>query len=101
MPHGQLLAGANSPALGSSSGPGSALLPLAVSGHGQKLDTGYTAGKDSSTLTNKTAVSCIDPYYLLVETKIPGSVQDQAGQGLEQPDLLEGIPAHGRGVGTT
>ncbi|PKU41234.1 hypothetical protein llap_8471 [Limosa lapponica baueri] len=31
---------------------------------------------------------------------IPGSVQDQAGWGFEQPGLVGGVPAHGRGVGT-
>lgn len=29
---------------------------------------------------------------------IPGSVQDQAGWGFEQPGIVEGIPAHGRGI---
>jgi len=31
---------------------------------------------------------------------IPGSVQGQVGWGFEQPDLVESVPAHGRGVGT-
>jgi len=31
---------------------------------------------------------------------LPGSVQGQLGQGFEQPGLVEGVPAHGRGVGT-
>jgi len=31
---------------------------------------------------------------------LSGSVPGQAGQGFEQPDLVEGVPAHGRGVGT-
>ena len=31
---------------------------------------------------------------------IPGSVQGQAGWGFEQPGLVEGVPARGRGVGT-
>ena len=31
---------------------------------------------------------------------IPGSVQGQAGWGLEEPDLVEGVPGHGTGVGT-
>ena len=30
---------------------------------------------------------------------LPGSVQDQVGWGFEQPGLVEGIPAHGSGVG--
>jgi len=30
---------------------------------------------------------------------LPGSVQDQAGWGFEQPGLVEGVPAHGKGVG--
>jgi len=29
---------------------------------------------------------------------LPGSVQDQAGWGLVQPGLVEGVPAHGRGL---
>ena len=29
---------------------------------------------------------------------IPGSVQGQAGWGFEQPGLVEGVPAYGRGV---
>jgi len=28
-----------------------------------------------------------------------GSVQDQVGWGFEQAGLVEGVPAHGRGVG--
>jgi len=31
---------------------------------------------------------------------LPGSVQGQAGWTSEQPDLVEDVPAHGRGVGT-
>ena len=31
---------------------------------------------------------------------IRGSVQGQVGWGFEQPDLVEGVPAQGRGVGT-
>jgi len=31
---------------------------------------------------------------------LPGRVQGQVGRGLEQPGLMEGVPAHGRGVGT-
>jgi len=31
---------------------------------------------------------------------VTGIVQGQAGQGSEQPGLAEGVPAHGRGVGT-
>lgn len=30
----------------------------------------------------------------------PGSVQGQVGQNFAQPGLVEGVPAHGRGVGT-
>jgi len=30
---------------------------------------------------------------------IPGNVQDQVGQGSEQPDLVSGVPARCRGVG--
>ena len=29
---------------------------------------------------------------------LPGSVQGQVGRGFEQPGLVEGVPAHGRGV---
>jgi len=31
---------------------------------------------------------------------LPGSVQGQVGWGFEQPGLVEGVPAHGRGIGT-
>ena len=31
---------------------------------------------------------------------LPGSAQGQAGWSSEQPDLVEGVPAHGRAVGT-
>ena len=31
---------------------------------------------------------------------LPGRVQGQVGRGFEQPGLVEGIPAHGRGGGT-
>ena len=30
---------------------------------------------------------------------IIGSVQDQVGQAFEQPDLVEAVPTHGKGVG--
>lgn len=30
---------------------------------------------------------------------IPGSIQDQAGWGCEQPNLVEKVPDHCRGVG--
>jgi len=30
---------------------------------------------------------------------IPGNIQDQVGQGSEQPDLVSGVPARCRGVG--
>ena len=29
---------------------------------------------------------------------LPGSVQGQTGWGFEQPGLVEGIPAHGKGL---
>ena len=29
----------------------------------------------------------------------PGSVQGQAGRGFEEPDPVEDVPTHGRGVG--
>ena len=29
---------------------------------------------------------------------LPGSVQGQVGWGFEQPGLVEGVPARGRGV---
>lgn len=32
------------------------------------------------------------------ECPIPGSIQDQAGQGPDQPDWVEDAPAHGRKV---
>ena len=31
---------------------------------------------------------------------VTGNIQDQAGQGSEQPDLVVGIPVHCRGVGS-
>jgi len=31
---------------------------------------------------------------------LPGSVQNQAGWGFERPGLMEGVPAHGRMIGT-
>ena len=31
---------------------------------------------------------------------LPGSVQGQVGWGFGQPGLVEGVPAHGRGLGT-
>jgi len=31
---------------------------------------------------------------------LPGSVQGQVGWGFEQSGLVEGVPAHGREVGT-
>jgi len=31
---------------------------------------------------------------------LPHSVQGQVGWSSEQPGLVEGVPAHGRGVGT-
>jgi len=31
---------------------------------------------------------------------LPGSVPGQVGWSSEQPGLVEGVPAHGRGVGT-
>ena len=34
------------------------------------------------------------------ECPIIRSVQSQVGGGFEQPGLVEGVPAHGRGVGT-
>ena len=30
---------------------------------------------------------------------IPGNIQDQVGQGSEQPDLVSGVPARCGGVG--
>jgi len=32
---------------------------------------------------------------------IAGNIQCQVGLGFEHPDLVEDVPAHGRGVGTT
>ena len=33
------------------------------------------------------------------DSPIPGNIQDQFGQGSEQPDLVRGVSAHCRGVG--
>jgi len=30
---------------------------------------------------------------------IPGNIQGQAGWGCEQPDAVEDVPAHGKGIG--
>jgi len=30
---------------------------------------------------------------------LPGSVQGQVGWGFEEPGLVEGVPAYGRGLG--
>ena len=30
---------------------------------------------------------------------IPGNIPGQVGRGSEQPDLVEDVPAHGRGAG--
>jgi len=35
-----------------------------------------------------------------VDAPIPESVQGQVGWSFEQHGLVEGVPAHGRGVGT-
>ena len=32
--------------------------------------------------------------------RLPGSVHGQVGWGFEQPGLVEGVLAHGRGIGT-
>jgi len=32
---------------------------------------------------------------------LAGSVQGQVGRGFEHPGLVGGVPAHGKGVGTT
>ena len=37
----------------------------------------------------------------IVDAPIFGSVQGQAGWGLEQPGLVEGVLAHGGALGTT
>ena len=29
---------------------------------------------------------------------LPGNIQGQVGRGLDHPGLVEGVPAHGRGV---
>ena len=34
------------------------------------------------------------------DCSLPGSIQGQVGWGFEQPRLVEGVPAHGRGVRT-
>lgn len=37
----------------------------------------------------------------VVDDSFEGSVEVQVGWGFEQPVLVEGVPDHGRGVGTT
>jgi len=34
------------------------------------------------------------------QSSLPGRVQGQVGRSSEHPGLGEGVPAHGRGVGT-
>jgi len=38
------------------------------------------------------------PREAVAACPLPGSVQGQAGRGLEHPGLVEGVAAHGRGV---
>ena len=45
------------------------------------------------TLAQAALRSCVCP--------LPGRAQGQVGWSSEQPGLVEGVPAHGRGVGTT
>ena len=41
-------------------------------------------------------------HRLLIEVvDVPSLVQGQVGWGFEQPGLVEDVPAHGRGVGTS
>ena len=49
-------------------------------------------GEDDEALEQVAQRSCGCP--------IIGSVQGQAGRGFEQPGLVDGVPAHGRGVQT-
>ena len=35
------------------------------------------------------------------DCRIPGGVQSQVGWSSEQPGLVEDVPAHGRGLGTS
>jgi len=53
-----------------------------------KKETLYSEGGEA--LAQVTQRSCGCP--------LPVSVQGQAGRGFEQPGLVEGVPAHGRGV---
>lgn len=39
-------------------------------------------------------------YWEKLWLLLPGGIQGQARWGSEQPSLLEGIPAHGKGLGT-
>jgi len=38
-------------------------------------------------------------HYLLSLYVIPGNIQGQVGRGSEEPNPVEDVPAHGRGVG--
>jgi len=51
---------------------------------------------------NSPSLGCQFTPHLLAEEEIllHGSVQGQVGWSSEQPGLVEGVPAHGRGVGT-
>jgi len=68
-------------------------------GNGSKLKEGRFGLKeeildceDCEALAQVAQISCGCP--------LPGSVQGQVGQGFEQPGLVEGVPAHGKVVGT-
>ena len=37
-------------------------------------------------------------YLRKYDCAIPGTAQGQAGWGFEQPGLVEGVPAYGRGL---
>ena len=52
---------------------------------------GILSGEGGEALAQAAQRSCGCP--------LPGSAQGQVGQGWEHPGLVEGGPAHGRGVG--
>lgn len=53
-----------------------------------RFDTGYTGKSDSLAHVGHGSCGC----------PILDSVQGQVGRGLEQPGIVEGVPAHGRGL---
>lgn len=56
-------------------------------GYGQEIS--LCEGGEALAVVSQSSCGCL----------IPGSVQGQVGCGLEQPGLVEAVPAHGQEVG--